>query len=91
MLGIATKQPVDVLDYDVDFEKWMPDGDALSLASAVADDAGITIDDVEVIGTVVRVWVSGGSDGVTYKITVTATTNDGRVKEEDFKLRIRNY
>lgn len=91
MLGTVIKQPADVLDYDIDFERWLTDGDALSSAVAVVDDDGLTIDDVTVIGTVVKVWVSGGEDGATYKITATATTNDGRVKEEDFRIRVRNF
>lgn len=90
ILGTMTKQPADRLDYDVEYDKWLPDGDALSLASATVDQPGLTIDSVQVIGTVVKVWLSGGDDGITYKVTVSVTTNDGRVKDDEFKIRVRD-
>lgn len=37
----------------------------------------------------VKVWLSGGVDGVTYKLTLTIETEDGRVKEVDFRLKVK--
>lgn len=37
----------------------------------------------------VKVWLSGGTNGVTYKLTVTITTTAGRVKEVDFRMKIK--
>lgn len=88
MLGAAKKQPGDNLDYDIDFERWLPDGDALVSAVAVADDNTITVGDVEVIPPLVKVWLSAGEAGKSYKITVTTTTAEGRVKEVSFNLRV---
>lgn len=90
MLGVAKKQPGDTLDYDVDFERWIPDGDSLVKASAVADYPGITIGDAKVIPPLVKVWLSGGESGKTYKITVTTTTAQGRIKEVDFAVRVND-
>lgn len=90
MLGTKQKQPGDVLDYDIDFEDWLVDGDALQSAIAVTDIDTITIDNVEVIPPLVKVWLSGGESGVSYKITVTTTTTGGRVKEEDFIIRCKD-
>lgn len=87
MLGVAKKQPGDNLDYDIDFEDWLVDGDAL-LSAAAASDEGISVGDVEVIPPRVKVWLSGGAVGSTYKITVTAITTLGRVKEVTFNLRV---
>lgn len=91
MRDVKFKQPADVLDYDVEYGDWLPDGDALSQAEAVTDSTDLTIDSIQVIGTLVKVWISGGIDGAQYKVTVTATTNDGRVKEADFTIRVRNF
>lgn len=90
MRDVKFKQPSEVLDYDVEYGDWLPDGDALSSAIASTDSIDLTIDSVQVIGTLVKVWISGGLDGAQYKVTVTATTNDGRVKEADFTIRVRN-
>ena len=91
MRDVKFKQPADVLDYDVEYGDWLPDGDALSQATALADSTDLSINSVQVIGTMVKVWISGGIDGAQYKVTVTATTNDGRVKEADFTIRVRNF
>ena len=87
MLGLAKKQPGERLDYDVDFERWLADGDTMLSASAVADE-GVIVEDVEVIHPLVKVWLSGGTSGQTYKVTVTLQTTEGRIKEADFKIRV---
>jgi hypothetical protein len=88
MLGTVRKRPDDQLDYDVSFERWLSEGDTLTDATAVADPVGVTIDRVELFGSIVKVWLSGGTAGDSHKINVTATTSLGRVKEVTFNLRI---
>lgn len=88
MIGAVRKQPGDRLDYDIDFTKWMTDGDTLSLATAVSDDPALVVEAQQVIPPLVKVWVSGGEAGKSYKVTVTVTTTAGRVKEVDFNMRV---
>ena len=88
MLGAVRKQPGERLDYDIDFAKWLPDGDLLTLATAVADDASLVVEAPQVIPPLVKVWISGGESGKSYKVTVTVTTADGRVKTVNFNLRV---
>lgn len=40
--------------------------------------------------TIIKVWLSGGRDGIKYKVTVVATTVGGRVKEHDFYIRVKD-
>ena len=87
MLGCKKQKPDDRLDYDIDFSRWLTDDDAITDATAQADD-GITVEQVQVFGQIVKVWVSGGQVGKTYKITIVATTADARVKEESFFIRV---
>lgn len=88
MLGSVRKRPDDQLDYDIEFDRWLSDGDSITDATAVADPTGVSIDRVEVFGTVAKVWISGGLSGASHKINVTASTAQGRVKEVTFNLRI---
>lgn len=81
------KRPEDQLDYDVDFTRWLT-GDVITTAEAIADPEEIYIQSVEVFDQVVKVWISGGQVGKTYKISVSATTDKSRVKEESFILRV---
>lgn len=88
MLGTVRKRPDDLLDYDVQFERWLSDGDTITDASALPDPTGLSIDRVEIFGDVVKVWISGGEVGASHRINVTATTAQGRVKEVTFNLRV---
>jgi len=91
-LTLVRKTPADVLDYDVDFTRWLPDGDVIVGASAVieVEDPPVTfvIDQTVFSEAVVRVWVSGGVDDEEGEISVVATTQGGRVKTACFRLRI---
>ena len=96
MTASVRKRADDRLDYDLDFERWLSDGDIVLSADAVAeivsnDPSAVTdlvVDSVQVFGTVVKVWLSAGTTGKTYKVTVTATTADGRDKEQPFIIRV---
>jgi len=84
------KDPDERLDYDFDFERWLPDGD--SVDSAVAEIAGTTavIDQIDTSSTAIKVWVSGGTHQDNGTITVRATTVQGRIKEVCARLKVRN-
>lgn len=89
VLGSYRQQPADTLDYDVDFSDWLPAGDTIVSATAVAVPATISVTNV-ISSPVVKVWCPNGVNGTTYKITVTATTNDGRVKQVEFRLKVKD-
>ena len=83
-----TKQPVENKDYDFDWSDWMPTGDSISTASIPNVD-GITLGPKTVTGNVVKQFISGGADGVDYKITCTMTTTQGRIDEREIRIMVR--
>lgn len=87
-IGQARKGPNDTLDYDIELEDWLKDGESVTQIEASADE-GLTVDSVSVDNTaqVAKVWLSGGSAGQSYEVTVTLTTAS-RVKECCFTLRV---
>lgn len=94
ILAKFEKQPADVQDFDIDFTEWLtgmsdtapgPTG-----ATVVADD-GLTILATTLSDGVVKVWTSGGTDGVTYKITATVDTVGGRTKQAEIKIKVREW
>lgn len=90
MLGIKQKRPADVLDFDVAYDDWLTDDDTITtVTTSVSPSGELSVDSVQVSNPEVKVWVSGGEDGSTYDIEVTAATNGGRVKVECFKIRVR--
>ena len=100
ILGKFTKQPAETLDYDIDFSEFLSDGDTLvstgdppapSPLDVVVAPSGLTLGPTLVIdGLVIKQWVSGGTDGQKYKITLTATSNAGRVKQVEFTVRVKD-
>lgn len=94
VLGTFPKQPADVQDFDIDYGEFcagFTPADTLDSATApvVTADAGITVLQVTRSGNVVKVWLSGGVSGNTYKVTCRATTIGQRVKEVEIKVKVK--
>jgi hypothetical protein len=89
IIGNITKQPAEVVDVDIDYTSWLQKNDAIINASVVSDITGIGITTVEVYNTYIRVWVSRGNNDTKYKLTVTATTDQGRVKEDEIIVKVK--
>lgn len=93
------KQPRDQLDYDVGYGDWLPDGDTILTAEATFERLGVELDPgiedtfaivaVHVNSPTVKVWVEGGISRVSYKVTVIVSTAGGRVKETEFRVRVK--
>jgi len=83
-------QPDESLDYDLDYTDWLTTNDNVSSATVAvtpADELAATL--VQINDPRVKVWLEGGVDGTTYKVSVTMTTADGRVKQDEFKIRVK--
>lgn len=90
-MDIFKKQSGEKLDYDRGFTDWLPEGDTITTVEVVLDVVGeLVIEAFQFTGQVVKVWLTGGVNGSTYKITVTAATLGGRIKEDEFRLRIKD-
>lgn len=90
-MNIFQKQPADQLDYDLDFSEWLPDTDVITGVVATSSSPELTILAASVYGTTAKIFVAGGLDNATYKVTTTIATQEGRIKEHDFKIRVRDY
>ena len=89
LLGKFTKQPNEILDYDVDFTKWFSNRDDLPASFVTVVQPGLTLIDSALDGKIVKLVISGGADGQTYKVTVRLTTNLELVKEADFQIKVK--
>lgn len=86
ILGKFYKQPTEILDFDVDYTDWFSNRTDTPDTFAVVAEPGITVVGSTLVGNLVKVILSGGTDGVKYKITVRLTTVAGLVKEADFTV-----
>ncbi len=91
IIGEFEKQPWERLDYDVTFAPWLTPGDNLKELAASVSPVGLTVESPVNNDPLVKVWISGGTDGVKHKVTVQAETDDGRKKEVEFTLKVKDH
>jgi hypothetical protein len=83
------KDPSSVLDYSVDWGRWLDAGETIT-AHNVTVPAGITLDsDTEADGKVTA-WLSGGTAGQSYNVTYHITTSAGRTDERSIAVLVRD-
>tara|TARA_R110002073_G_scaffold105507_1_gene238634 strand:- start:725 stop:997 length:273 start_codon:yes stop_codon:yes gene_type:complete len=85
-----TKQPTELLDYDIDLSLWLKTGDSVISTSVTSAPVGLSIALTDVATSIPKVWISDGVDKVTYIITAIIATNQGRRKEVNFKLKLKD-
>lgn len=90
MKTVRVKTPDDILDYDVDFSRWLTPGDTIASVEVAISDGGVAIDDHDFTAQAVKVWLSGGEDRETAHVTVAITTVQGREKTVCFRVRVRS-
>jgi len=89
ILAKFEKQPSEIQDYDIDFSEYLDALTDTASSATVTGEIGITVNAFALSGKVVKVWLSGGDNGETYKITVRLTTSGGRVREADIKVKVK--
>lgn len=96
ILAKYEKQPAEVKDYDIDYAEWLgPVGDTVASTTAIVTSVTeavptLEIDSIEESTTTVKLWVSGGTGGVSYKVTVQMTTAGGRLDESELVFKVKD-
>lgn len=95
LLGTFTMQPADEWDYDIYYGEWLTDSDGFS--EHVSPTVTITPDTLtlekvvkDYENKIIKIWLSGGSDGVRYKVEVTVRTREGRTRQDEFFVIVRD-
>jgi len=94
IIGAVIQQPVDILDYDIDYSRWFS-AESDSLESIEVDYSGLdqTLNVAAVVSmnNIIKLWIQGGKDGETYTVEVTVTTASGRKKQDELLVTIEDY
>jgi hypothetical protein len=101
-LGKFVKQPQEYLGYDIIYTDFLEDGDsvigvveifATKYTSDLVDVNDLVVDSsyVRDNGTRVKVYLRNGVTDEGYKVTVRVRTHEGLIKEDEFKVRIKDY
>lgn len=83
------KQPAERFSYTIDYTDALTIGDNVETATASVSPSGLTLENVGVYDPRVKFWCSGGTDGVTYKVTVTMNSADGRVFQDEVSIKVK--
>ena len=96
ILSRYTKQPVEVKDYDIDYNEWLaPVADDLDAVHTTVEclndpnDTSLQVDRVQFTATTVKLWISGGTHGGTYKVTITVHTAADRVDQSELTFKVK--
>lgn len=103
-MNVFTKQPRDVLDYDVDMSAWFAgSGDDIqrvdvTVRSDMEDAPTLTAGPIPHQAVVLegdqpvrfKVWLGGGTDRVDYVVSCLVVTEADRQKEVEFKIKVRD-
>jgi hypothetical protein len=84
-----THDPDAVLDYGLDWSKWLTSGDDLDSATWTIPD-GLTEDTSAIVGKVATVWIRGGTAGESYLLTCHVVTTGGREDDRSIQLVCRD-
>lgn len=96
ILAKYEKQPAEVKDYDIDYSEWLnPVVDTVSSTTAIVTSVTeaaptLEIDSIMESSTTVKLWISGGTAGVSYKVTVQMTTTGGRLDESELVFKVKD-
>ena len=84
-----TKDPNAVLDYSVEWSKWLA-GDQIATSEWSASDSSLETADDSITATRTTVWLSGGTVGQLYTVTNRITTAGGRTDERSFMVQVQD-
>ena len=84
-----TKDPDAVLDYSIEWSKWLA-GDQIQTSTWTVSDAAIETASDSNTTTRATVWLSGGIAGQAYTVTNRITTSGGRTDERSFTIQVQD-
>ena len=96
ILAKYEKQPAEVKDYDIDYGEWLgPVADTVASTTAIVTSVTeavptLEIDSIMESSTAAKLWISGGTAGVSYKVTVKLTTAGGRLDESELVFTVKD-
>lgn len=96
ILATYEKQPSEVKDYDIDYREWLVPADDVvqsvttTVTSVTETVPTLVVDSIQMTVYVAKLWISGGTAGMKYKVTVQMETEGGRLDESELVFVVRD-
>lgn len=81
-----TKDPNAILDYTIDWTRWLA-GDQVATSEWLVPTGLTKVADSKTSSSA-TVWLSGGTAGQSYAVTNRITTTGGRTEDRSFTIRV---
>ena len=89
-LATYTQQPSELFKRTAGYEEALNDGDTLaSITLDSVNPVGLTVTNLVNSTTAISWWATGGTNGVTYKVTFTVTTTAGEIFEDEVFYKVK--
>ena len=85
---LPEKDPLDILDYTIDWTDWLVAGDEISTSKWTMP-TGLTNADDTKTTTTTTLWASGGTDNTIYGPSDTITTTGGRTAKRTINIPVQ--
>lgn len=92
LLGRLTKQPAERQNYYVRCSEYLQEGEVLMSVTGTIDVAG----ELYMVGPTimpneqdVEFWLEGGVAGNRYNVEITVITSIGNIKQDEFKVKVK--
>ena len=96
ILDRKEKQPIEIKDYPISYAEWLAEaGDTLTDVQATVEcltdpaNTALVVHNLTLAPTAASVWLSGGTDGERYKVSVTVNTAGGRKDQSEFIVKVK--
>ena len=76
-----------ILDYVMNWTDWLSTGETIT-AHTVTVGTGLTKQSDSQTASAVTVWLTGGTKGVSYLVTIEIVTSQGRTDSRSFRVRV---
>lgn len=86
---VLAKQPDENCNFSMDFTAWLNSTETISTISLIESvPTGLTFTDSTIIGGIISMKISGGTDKTKYRVEVTITTSEGNLYQGDGFLKV---
>ncbi len=93
-LPYIKKSPSALLDYSFNWSDWLSTDETIADSTWVVEDIDgqptIEDDGLDADAVIATVWLSGGTDGASYRVTNSITTDRGRGDSRTIKINCKD-
>lgn len=81
--------------YTIEYSEWLDAGETIISMEFTVEEVTvpplvISDEDIDVEGTLIAFYASGGVDGESYKVIVKVTTSNDQIKEDHIIYQVKN-